>query len=359
MSRPGVPRVQRRVVLPSGARSPLPVRPPSSAPRRRRADGELARSGVGDVAAASSAFAVAGTSTASPALSGTMCMPPPRPRSPRRPVPVHRLAQLSEPRFRTGPADRDLRLAADGQRQELCDPPARQLPARALVLEADGRREGDAGLTGGRPRSAVVTSTGSMRPAARPAARAPAAPARARSSPPATSWSSLRPVWPGTTSIPSPRRTSFASTGGIDRLGEAGELEVERGAVGLHRRRDLGAEEPRLEAAETPDGAEALALAGGHLDRRGPVGLDAECVALIGYRSPPAVKTTGTRATWSKRCSSSVRACFGVRPPTSTPAICDALGDPRRRACERESDQRDEDREQRQRDEHPAGDQAR
>ena len=64
--------------------------------------------------------------------------------------------------------------------------------------------------------------------------------------------------------------------GTVDRLGEPGELEVERSAVGLYRRRDLGAEEPRLEAAEAADRAEPLALAGCRLDRGGPVGLDAE-----------------------------------------------------------------------------------
>ena len=72
-------------------------------------------------------------------------------------------------------------------------------------------------------------------------------------------------------------------------------------------------------------------------------------VALIGNSSPPAVNTTGTCATFSKRRSSSFRASLGVSPPTSTPAICDAVGDPRRRAGEREADQRRQDGEERQR----------
>ena len=62
----------------------------------------------------------------------------------------------------------------------------------------------------------------------------------------------------------------------VDLAREAGELEVERGRVGLDGRRDLGAEEARLQPPEAADRAEALALAGGRLDRRGPVGLDAE-----------------------------------------------------------------------------------
>ena len=44
-------------------------------------------------------------------------------------------------------------------------------------------------------------------------------------------------------------------------------------------------------------------------------------VALIGNSSPPAVNTTGTCATFSKRRSSSFRASLFVSPPTSTPAI--------------------------------------
>ena len=62
----------------------------------------------------------------------------------------------------------------------------------------------------------------------------------------------------------------------VDRAREPGELEVERRLVDLHRRRDLGAEEARLQPLETADGAEALSLLRGRLDRGRPVRLDAE-----------------------------------------------------------------------------------
>ena len=188
-----------------------------------------------------------------------------------------------EPGFGARAGDRDLRLAGDRQRQQLCDPPARQLPARSVVLETDRRREGDAGLAGGwgqvggrdldridadRERHGLPALEPCQRPDD-PRARGLLVESAAG--------------LPGTTSTASPRRTSFASTWRWSIVSrEAGELEVERGAVGLHRRRDLGAEEPRLEAAEAADGPEALALAGRGLDRRGPVGLDAERRGLDG-----------------------------------------------------------------------------
>ena len=185
---------------------------------------------------------------------------------------LDRLAQLVEPGFRARPGDRDLRRAADRQRQELGDPPARQLPARSLVLEADGRREGGAGLPAAGARSAAVTSIGSMRtgqrhrlPALEPRERADDRRRRGLLVEPAAGLTrdDLDPR--ARAGRASPRRGcwSIASR-------EAGELEVERGAVGLHRRRDLGAEEPRLQAAEAADGAEALALAGGASRSRRP-----------------------------------------------------------------------------------------
>ena len=62
----------------------------------------------------------------------------------------------------------------------------------------------------------------------------------------------------------------------IDRACQTRELVVQGSCIGLGRRHDLGAEEARLQAAEAADRPEALALAGGRLDCRRPVGLDAE-----------------------------------------------------------------------------------
>ena len=67
---------------------------------------------------------------------------------------------------------------------------------------------------------------------------------------------------------------------------------------------------------------------------------------MIGYSLPPAVKTTGTRATRSKRLSSSERA--SLRQPADVDAgDLDALGDPHRRAGEGKADQRRQDGEKR------------
>ena len=133
----------------------------------------------------------------------------------------------------------------------------------------------------------------------------------------------------------------------VDRRGEPAELEVERGVVGLHGRRDLGAEEPRLEAAEAADGAEALALVGGRLDRGGPVGLDAERrgldrEALVAGREDHGNARDLVEALLEQRARLLRRQAADVDARD-----LDAVGDPGGRAREREPEQRGENREQR------------
>ena len=71
-------------------------------------------------------------------------------------------------------------------------------------------------------------------------------------------------------------------------------------------------------------------------------------VALIGYCSPPAVKTTGTCATLLEALLQQ-RPRLALRQPADVDAgDRDAVGDPRRRAGEREADQRRQDGEERQ-----------
>ena len=125
-------------------------------------------------------------------------------------------------------------------------------------------------------RSAAVTSTGSTRTGSATGCPAPAARATGRSSPPAASRSSRGPSARDDLDREAAPHELRLDVGPVDRAREPAELEVERGGVGLDRRRDLGAEEARLEAAEAAHRPEALALAGGGLERRGPVGLDAE-----------------------------------------------------------------------------------
>jgi hypothetical protein len=145
----------------------------------------------------------------------------------------------------------------------------------------------------------------------------------------------------------------------INCLREAGELEVEGGAVGLHRGCDLGPEEPSLEPAEAADGAEALSLTARRLDRGGPVGLDAERggldrIALAAGGEDDRCGGDPVEAPLQQHTR-----LLGRQAPDLDPSDRDAIGDPRSRAGEREADQSGENREQRKRDQHPAGEESR
>ena len=144
----------------------------------------------------------------------------------------------------------------------------------------------------------------------------------------------------------------------VDLAGERRELEVERGLVGLHRRRDLGAEEPRLQPLEAADRAEALALPRGGVDRRRPVGLDAE-----GRRLDRVLLAAGGED--DRNARDPLEAALEQRPRLLLRQAADvdagdvdALGDPRRRAREGKADQRRHDGEKRQGNQDPARDEA-
>ena len=176
-----------------------------------------------------------------------------------------------------GPAIASSVAPADRQAEQLGDPPARQLPARSLVLEPDGRRERDPSLCGGGREVGRrhLDRIEQYRQRDRLAALEPGE----RSDDP-RSGDVLCELPAGLSrddldGEPAPHELRLDMPL-VDLAGELGELVVERSVVGLHRRRDLGAEEPGLQPFEAADGAEALALARGRIDRRRPVGLDAE-----------------------------------------------------------------------------------
>jgi hypothetical protein len=64
----------------------------------------------------------------------------------------------------------------------------------------------------------------------------------------------------------------------VELLRELRQLIVERGLVDLRRRRDVGAEHAHADPLEAAERAEAVALLERRVDRRAPVGLDAEPV---------------------------------------------------------------------------------
>ena len=125
---------------------------------------------------------------------------------------LDRLAQPGEPRLRARAGDRHARLPRDGEREQLRDPPARQPPAHAGVLEPDRRRERRPRLAG---RRCEVGRTDLHR-VDDDRERDHAAPLEPGERPDDRSLGGFpverRPDWPGTTSIDRPRRTSFAST---------------------------------------------------------------------------------------------------------------------------------------------------
>ena len=142
----------------------------------------------------------------------------------------------------------------------------------------------------------------------------------------------------------------------VDAPGQPCDLVVERGRVRLDGRHHLGAEEAGLQPAEAAYRAEALALAGGRLECRRPVGLDAERrrldrIALAAGREHDRDVRDLVEALLEQRTR------FLRRQPAHLDAgDRDAVRKPRGRTREREPDERYEDCEERDRDQDPAGD---
>ena len=107
----------------------------------------------------------------------------------------------------------------------------------------------------------------------------------------------------------------------VDRLAEQAELVVDRGAVGLNRRRDVLREQLELEPPVAAHDAEAAPLAGRSCDGCVPVDLDAH--RTWSDREGPVARDErhGHRGERAERCSRSFWAAFGLIPPTSMPAI--------------------------------------
>ena len=266
------------------------------------------------------------------------------------------LNQASAP----GPRDRDVGRAGDRQAEQLGDPPARQLPARAFVLEPDGCGQRNPRLCGrgsevGRGHLDRIEQ---HRQRDRPAALEP----RERTDDPLL----------GDVAGEPPAGLARNDLDGeasahelrldvplVDVAREAGELEVECRLVCPHRRCDLGAEEAGLEPLEAADGAEAFALAGRGLDRRGPVGLDAQRrrldrILLVARGEHHRDTRDALEAALQQRLRLLLRQTADVDA-----GDLDAVGDPHRRAREGKADQRRQDGDERQGDDDPARHQAR
>ena len=140
----------------------------------------------------------------------------------------------------------------------------------------------------------------------------------------------------------------------VDAPGQPRDLVVERRRVGLDGRHHLGAEEAGLQPAEAAYRAETLALAGGRLECRRPVGLDAErrCldrIALAAGREHDRDVSDLVVAPFEQRTR------FLRRQPAHLDAgDRDAVREPRGRTREREPDERCDDGEERDRDQGPA-----
>ena len=110
--------------------------------------------------------------------------------------------------------------------------------------------------------------------------------------------------------------------GAVDRLAEQAELVVDRGAVGLNRRRDVLREQLELEPPVAAYDAEAAALAGrSAMAVRQSTWTPIERGVIAKVRLPPPTNVTGTVASAAERRSRSFWAAFGLIPPTSMPAI--------------------------------------
>ena len=353
--------VQRRVGRRGGARSPSPGRPRSTARAARcgrggRPSGRwwTSRRRAGPSRLRARRLRV----RPSPARSARRRR---RARSPRRPAPARRSSgasrtRLPHPARRSRPASRR-RPGATGARRSASAAASSASPRTASRTGAD--RAVRAWRAAG-ARSAAVTSIGSMRTgsatgcprSSRASARTTLARCGLLVEPAARLARNDLDLEPA----PDELRLDVAL---VDRLCEAGELEVERGGVGLHRRRDLRAEEAGLEAAEASNGPEALSLAGGRLDRGCPVRLDAERRRLDRVALAAGREDDGHAGDAVEPLLQQPARLLRRQPAHLDARDLDAVGDPRGRSREREADQSDQHGEQRERDQHPAGDQAR
>ena len=199
--------------------------------------------------------------------------------------PADRLAQPIEPRVRLGAAHVDRRSPAAGQDEQLCEAPAGDPIARRPEGEPDGGREDRPDAGRHRASSAAVTVGAGSAPAAH---RRPLE-GRERSDDDDLGRAALE-RYPGAPcddvrlqAAKDDRRLARRLS---ERRGHAPDLVTERGVEDLGRRRDVGAEETRVQAAESPHRGEALALVPGRHDRRRPVGAHAE----LPRRDPPATR---------------------------------------------------------------------
>ena len=91
----------------------------------------------------------------------------------------------------------------------------------------------------------------------------------------------------------------------IDAVGDLGELVADGSVVGLDRRRDVDAEDPRPQAPEAAQRAEAAALGGGGVDGAAPVGSTPSWEAVSANGRPSAVNVTGVLFSAAARAESS------------------------------------------------------
>jgi hypothetical protein len=274
--------------------------------------------------------------------------------------PVDPLPQLLEPDLGARPGDRDVGRAGDRQAEELGQPPARQLPARALVLEPDRRGERYPSLRGGgrevgrRHNGGVEHDRERDRlPALEPrqGAHDPSGCDVPREPPARLPRHDL-----DLEALPDELRLDVAL---VDRAREPVQLEVERRVVHADRRHDLGAEEARLQPLEPAHRPEPLSLARRGVDRRGPVGLHPQRRRLDRELAAADGEDDGSALDALEPAHEHGPGFLPGQTADVDAGDLDAVGDPDRGACESKADQRRKDGDQGEGHQDPARDQAR
>ena len=243
------------------------------------------------------------------------------------------------------------------QGEQLRDPPAREAPAGLAERQAHGSRERELGL--GDHRSQLGRGDRRRGDAHRQAdRRAAEAGERADDRRLGGGASSARPVRAGTSTGRRPRSSIAASRGLCATAGrEPLHVVPERGVVDAHRRRDVGAEDARLEPAVAAERAEAVALATRGLDRGRPVDGEAELARRQPPRAVAGREDDGCRGDGGRAALELGLRLRRRHPETSTPAIAtpSAIARPSRRTRARARRPRDGEARRRPRRDAPQG----